>query len=105
MADQQGKAVIAEFNRLRQRYQDTYSKIEELSNEVAEHEMVLKTLQPMSADRKCFRLIGDVLVERTVGEAVPAVTQHKEKLSAIIQTLAEALKEQEKNMEDFQVGW
>lgn len=34
--------------------------------------MVIKQLEPMEKTRKCYRLIGDVLVERTVAETLPA---------------------------------
>lgn len=40
--------------------------------EAAEHDLVIKQLEPMDKSRKCFRLIGDVLVERTVAETLPA---------------------------------
>jgi prefoldin subunit 2 len=31
----------------------------------------------MDAKRKCFRLVGEVLVERTVGEVFPAVKKNR----------------------------
>lgn len=40
--------------------------------EASEHDLVIKQLQPMDKDRRCYRMIGDVLVERTVGETLPA---------------------------------
>ena len=40
--------------------------------EAAEHDLVIKQLEPMESTRRCYRMIGDVLVERTVGEALPA---------------------------------
>jgi hypothetical protein len=43
--------------------------------EAAEHDLVIKQLEPMDKTRKCHRLIGDVLVERTVGETLPAGEQ------------------------------
>lgn len=35
------------------------------------------------AARRCFRLIGGVLVERTVGEVAPAVKRNKESLAEV----------------------
>ena len=45
-----------------------------------EHEVVYKALEPLDADRKCFRQIGDVLVERTVAEVLPAVKTNRDQL-------------------------
>lgn len=103
MADAEEKRVLQQFNAMRQRLAETVRKIEELTNESTEHEMVIKALTPMNSDRKCFRLIGDVLVERTVGETLPAVKQHKEKLTEIMKAYADGMKEQEKALSEFQV--
>jgi chaperonin cofactor prefoldin len=46
------KAILAEFNSKRQRLSDFVRKIEELNAEVAEHDMVIKTLEPMEPTRK-----------------------------------------------------
>jgi hypothetical protein len=48
-----------------------------------EHTLVLNAIQPLDASRKCFRLIGGVLVERTVGEVLPAVTRNKEGIEQV----------------------
>ena len=34
----------------------------------------------MEKDRKCFRMIGGVLVERTVNEVLPALEQNREQV-------------------------
>ena len=69
---------------MRQRHQELATKIAELDGEVAEHRLVIKTLEKTSSDRKCFRMIGGVLVERTVGEVLPAVKQNESGVSKII---------------------
>ena len=38
--------------------------------------VVMQTLEPLAADRRCYRMIGGVLVERTVGDVLPAVKQN-----------------------------
>ena len=36
------------------------------------NQLVAKALEPLDGDRKCFRLIGGVLVERNVAEVLPS---------------------------------
>jgi len=73
------KAVLDEFSARRTRLNDTHNKITELSADIAEHDLVLKTLAGMSDPdkRKCHRLVGGVLVERTVAEVAPAVKKNR----------------------------
>ena len=54
-----------------------------ISPQLQEHELVLKTLEPVEATRTCFRLIGGVLVERTVAEVRPAVAANAENLRLV----------------------
>ena len=41
---------------------------------------MLTTLEPLDAKRKCFRQVGDVLVEQTVGEVLPALKGNQQQL-------------------------
>jgi len=63
-------------------------KLTDLESQNDEHTVVLQrsvtsidrssdidSLQPMPRDRKCFRMIGGTLVERTVGEVIPALEE------------------------------
>jgi prefoldin subunit 2 len=43
--------------------------------------LVIETLKEVEKDRKCFRMIGGVLVERTVNEVLPALEQNREQVS------------------------
>lgn len=38
---------------------------------------MIEAIDKLDHQRKCFRLVGGVLVERTVGEVLPAVTNNK----------------------------
>ncbi|KAL6759923.1 KE2 family protein [Haematococcus lacustris] len=96
------REIIAEFNSRRQRLVDLVRKIEELSGEVNDHDTVIKALTPMESGRRCFRLIGEVLVERTVGETLPAVTRNKLQLEAAVQAMTDTVKTLEKQLADFQ---
>jgi len=42
------------------------------------YRLVVDTISPLDGDRKCFRLVGGVLVERTVKEVLPALKTNQE---------------------------
>ena len=41
---------------------------------------MIETLEGVEKDRKCFRMVGGVLVERKVGEVEPALTSNRDKV-------------------------
>ena len=42
--------------------------------------LVIDTLKDVDPDRKCFRMVGGVLVERTVKEVLPALINNREQV-------------------------
>ena len=60
------------------------SKVAELEMDRNEHRLVEETLGPLDSDRRAYRLVGEVLVERTVGEVLPSVKSNRENVSRII---------------------
>ena len=42
------------------------------------YRLVIETLEEVEASRKCFRMVGGVLVERTVAEVLPALQKNVE---------------------------
>ena len=76
-------AILSHFQALRGEVDALWSKITELDLERQEHALVLETLTPLDAGRRCFRLVGGVLVERTVGEVSPAVARNREALEEV----------------------
>jgi prefoldin subunit 2 len=62
--------------------QQLMTKVAELEVDRNEHLLVEDTLKTMDGDRRAFRLVGDVLVERNVAEVLPSVTKNKENVSS-----------------------
>ena len=60
--------IIQGFNTLRNEQRSIASKQNELQQDLNEHKIVIETLEGVDPDRKCFRMVGGVLVERTVKE-------------------------------------
>ncbi|KAJ9157516.1 hypothetical protein NKR23_g681 [Pleurostoma richardsiae] len=67
--------------------QQIAQKIGDVEQEAEEHKLVLDTLDPLPGDRKCFRMINGVLVERTVTDVVPALKTNAEGLKKVLEDL------------------
>ena len=94
MKDKQSQETIIQgFNALRNEQRSIASKTNELQQDLNEHKIVIETLEGVSGDRKCFRMVGGVLVERTVKEVIPALVNNRDKMSKLIDTLDKQLTE------------
>lgn len=54
-----------------------------MEGETEEHDVVINTLKEVDPSRKCFRSVGGILVERTVGEVLPALQTNREQVVAV----------------------
>src|SRR3990167_788945 len=83
------------LSNLKAEYQGIQTKYAELESDKKEHtsvniflfwlgidhlsiSLVINTLEKLPVDRKCYRMVGGVLVERTVGEVLPAVKRNRD---------------------------
>ncbi|KAL8917630.1 MAG: hypothetical protein Q9172_005752 [Xanthocarpia lactea] len=63
--------------------------------------LVLETLKPLPGDRKCFRMINGVLVERTVDGVLPALQTNADGLKKVLDELVKQYKRQQEEMEKW----
>lgn len=97
------QAIANIYATMRSEINQLYSKITELEMEASEHSLVIGAIQPLDPSRRCFRMIGGVLVERTVKEVLPAVQRNKEGLQEVIARLNEALEKKKKEVVEFEL--
>lgn len=86
---------IERIQTLRNEMQGIATKIGELEGDAEEHRAVIDTLRDTakrSPDRKCFRMIGGILVERTVKDVLPALETNFNGLRSVIEGLAKQYK-------------
>lgn len=95
--------VVATYKAMRSEVRQLAEKIAELEVEIAEHERVLQTLKDLPPTRKAFRMVGGVLVERTVAEVLPAVTSNRDGIAQVLAQLSENIKQKEKSADEWQV--
>ena len=94
--------VINTYQMLRQEVSQLFTKLNDLENQKAEHKLVIDAIKDLDPKRKCFRLIGGVLVERTVQDTLPAVTEHMEKLANVMEKLTEQRDTKIEKVEELQ---
>ncbi|AEE76644.1 putative prefoldin subunit 2 [Arabidopsis thaliana] len=99
------QAVLNMYEGKRSELSQIYSNITDLEMQVSEHSLVINAIQPLDQSRKCFRMIGGVLVERTIKEVLPAVQRNKDGLEEVVRKLYETLEKKKKDLTEFEAKY
>ncbi|CAG8490916.1 17828_t:CDS:2 [Funneliformis caledonium] len=94
--------ITTQFNAMKTELQNIAQKIGELESESDEHKAVIDTLSPLNDDRKCFRLVNGVLLERTVKDVLPALQTNYDGIKGIMDNLVRSYKTKEDEFIAFQ---
>jgi len=92
MSDEDSNQILGTYRNMQSECSQIAGKISELNLERDEHRLVVDTLSKLEASRKAFRLVGGVLVERTVGEVLPIVSANYEGIKELLEKLDAQLK-------------
>ncbi|CAK7202529.1 Cochaperone prefoldin complex subunit [Sporothrix eucalyptigena] len=87
-----------QYSNFKNALQQIAQKIGDVEQEADEHKLVLETLEPLPGDRKCFRMINGVLIERTVSDVVPALKTNAEGLAKVLEDLVKQYKSREEEL-------
>ncbi|KAL5111076.1 Prefoldin subunit 2 [Taenia crassiceps] len=79
--------IVEGFQKLRYEQRAIANKITGLEMDQREHNMVIKVLKNVDSERKCFRLIDGVLVERQVKHVLPALVANEKKMAEALEVL------------------
>ena len=102
---QQVQQIIQTYKAMRANITELASKLTELDSDKTEHQLVLRAITNLPRDRKCYRSIGGVLVERTVGDVQPAVEKNVRGIEELIAKLGSDLKEREREADEFRARY
>ncbi|QSL65717.1 hypothetical protein MERGE_003031 [Pneumocystis wakefieldiae] len=91
-----------QYNLYKQSLQQLAQKIVDLEVESNEHALVIETLMNHPSERKCFRMIGGVLVEKNVKEVLPSLKTNQEGIKSMIDQLSKQYKSQEEQFNKWQ---
>ncbi|MCJ1373049.1 hypothetical protein MMC20_004275 [Loxospora ochrophaea] len=90
-----------QYSTYKDNLQQIAQKIGDVEQEAEEHKLVLETLGTLPEDRKCFRMINGVLVERTVKDVAPALKTNSEGLKNVLDELLKQYKRQQNEMDKW----
>ncbi|CAB3246748.1 unnamed protein product [Arctia plantaginis] len=93
--------VFAGFQTLRSEQRQLANKISELEMDLNEHKIVIETLRGVDKSRKCFRMVGGVLVERTVAEVLPELENNCEQLPKALNALEDQLTKKGREINEY----
>lgn len=68
---------------------------------------MIETLDPLPQDRKCFRMVNGVLVERTVKEVLPTLKTNSDGLKQVLEDMLKQYKSKQTELDNWKVssGW
>lgn len=93
--------IVAHFHKLREDQRLLVQKCAEIESEQHEYNVVIQTLDGVDPKRVCFRLIGGVLVERTVGDVAPALKTQRDQMIGLVETLNKSIEAKGKEINEW----
>ncbi|KAI4102812.1 MAG: hypothetical protein LQ339_004551 [Xanthoria mediterranea] len=98
-----GVELQQQYTNFKNNLQQLADRIGNVEQETEEHKLVLETLKPLPGERKCFRMINGVLVERTVKDVLPALQTNSDGLKRVLDELVKQYKRQQEDMEKWKL--
>jgi prefoldin subunit 2 len=95
------ESILSNYQTLYNNYISLGNKLNEMENEKYEHQVVIDTIKGLEKERICHRLVGGILIERTVGEVLPALMKSVDILSDSMNTLSKELEKRQVELNDY----
>ena len=99
LSNEEQQKIVATFQSLREEQTQLVQKTQDLEMDLKEHDLVLSTLSTITdKQRRCYRMIGGVLIEHTVGEVVPALQTNREQINNVIESFKQRTEDKAKEL-------
>ncbi|KAF3028412.1 hypothetical protein N7519_000713 [Penicillium mononematosum] len=90
-----------QYTNFKNTLQQLAQKIGDIEQEAEEHKLVIETLDPLAADRKCFRMVNGVLVERTVKDVLPTLKTNSDGLKQVLEDMLKQYKSKQSELDTW----
>ncbi|KAJ5178981.1 hypothetical protein N7492_002191 [Penicillium capsulatum] len=91
----------SQYTTFKNTLQQLAQKIGDIEQEAEEHKLVIETLSPLPQERKCFRMVNGVLVERTVQDVLPLLKTNSDGLKSVLEDMLKQYKSKQAELD----GW
>ncbi|CAD8174876.1 unnamed protein product [Paramecium octaurelia] len=99
LTDQQ----VMQYNKIKQNHAEISKVYIEIENEKKEHILVLDAIKNIDSKRRCWRMIGGVLVERQLDDVQKSLKENLELLEKNGQNYNTAMKQIEKELTQYEL--
>ncbi|KAB8073385.1 Prefoldin beta-like protein [Aspergillus leporis] len=90
-----------QYSNYKNTLQQMAQKIGDIEQEAEEHKLVIETLEPLPQERKCFRMVNGVLVERTVQDVLPTLKTNSDGLKQVLEELLKQYKAKQTELDTW----
>ncbi|KAB8200671.1 Prefoldin beta-like protein [Aspergillus pseudonomiae] len=90
-----------QYSNYKNTLQQMAQKIGDIEQEAEEHKLVIETLEPLPEERKCFRMVNGVLVERTIKDVLPTLKTNSDGLKQVLEELLKQYKSKQTELDNW----
>ncbi|BCR84159.1 putative prefoldin subunit 2 [Aspergillus chevalieri] len=90
-----------QYTNFKNTLQQMAQKIGDMEQEGEEHRLVIETLEPLPKERKCFRMVNGVLVERTISDVLPALKTNSDGLKQVLEEMLKQYKSKQTELDEW----
>ncbi|KAJ5122004.1 hypothetical protein N7448_003133 [Penicillium atrosanguineum] len=90
-----------QYGNFKNTLQQLAQKIGDIEQEAEEHKLVIETLDPLTDDRKCFRMVNGVLVEGTVKDVLPTLKTNSDGLKQVLEEMLKQYKSKQAELDTW----
>ncbi|KAJ5085893.1 hypothetical protein N7532_010664 [Penicillium argentinense] len=90
-----------QYTNFKNTLQQLAQKIGDIEQEAEEHKLVIETLDPLPEDRKCFRMVNGVLVERTIKDVLPTLKTNSDGLKQVLEDMLKQYKTKQSDLDNW----
>jgi prefoldin subunit 2 len=97
--------ITNHYNRVKNEYTEIFKRYIELEEERRENNLVLANLEPLKGERKCWKVVGGVLVEHNLEETKASLQATISMLESTLKALDDEMAKRQKEVLELELKY